>query len=104
MKEAYKGLSPEEKRAARESIKNALKERKETRNRVVEKVKMEHLEVRKLRLEKRLMKIPADKRAKVKERIDKAVNTLNRVENRLKEKIKATRQGKLQTVSSAGGG
>ena len=92
LKAAYKGLSPEEKKKAREKIKNALKERKETRNRVVEKVKMEHLAVRKLRLENRLMKIPADKMVKAKERIDKAISQLKRVGNKLKEKIEANRE------------
>lgn len=92
LKEAYKGLSPEEKKTARERIKNALKERKETRNRVAEKIRIEHLAVRKLRLENRLIKIPAVNRAKVKVRVNKAINKLKRVENRLKEKIQTNRE------------
>ena len=85
-------LSPEEKKAAREKVKNALKVRKELRKNVAEKARIEHLGVREERLEERLGKIPADKRAKVKVRVDKAINKLKRVGNKLKDKIESNRE------------
>lgn len=92
LKEAYKGLGAEEKKAARAKVKAAIKERKELRKKVAEKVKAEHLEVRRERLENRLNQIPVKYQAKAKERIDKAVDRLKRVENKLKDKVAANKE------------
>ncbi|MFH1711044.1 MAG: hypothetical protein ABH840_01915 [Nanoarchaeota archaeon] len=92
LKNAYGQLSPEDKESAKQRIRNAIKERNELRKKVAEKVKMEHLEVRKLRLENRLIKIPAANRAEVKARVDNAISKLKRVENRFKESIQTNRE------------
>ena len=92
LKNAYGQLSPEDKELAKQRIRNAIKERNELRKKVAEKVKMEHLEVRKLRLENRLIKIPAANRAEVKARVDNAISKLKRVENRFKESIQTNRE------------
>jgi len=92
LRNAFGQLDPEEKEAAKQRFKETIRNRKELRKKVAEKVKMEHLAVREERLEKRLGKIPVDKRAKAKERIDKAISKLKRVEAKFKEKIKANRE------------
>jgi len=92
LRNAFGQLDPEEKEAAKQRFKETIRNRKELRKNVAEKVKMEHLEVRKERLEKRLIKIPAVKRAKAKVRVNKAISKLKRVENKVQDKIKANRE------------
>jgi len=91
LKSGYQNLDPELKAAARLKLRNAVKERVDLRKKVVEKVKLGHLEVRKARYVDRLKKIPVKKRVLVKKRINTKVKRLNKVENRIKDKIQVNR-------------
>ncbi len=104
LRESYNGLTPGEKRAARTRISNIVRNRIELKERIAEKVRLEHVAVRRERLEQRLTKIPADKKSLTEGRINKNIQKLNRVEKKVEAKIENLRErrakisGEVQSI------
>ncbi|MBU0615961.1 MAG: hypothetical protein KJ601_07775 [Nanoarchaeota archaeon] len=73
LKEKYDGLTPADKKEAREKIKERIIEKKEIRTKKIAEVKSRIQEIRKERFESRIEKLPSEAREEMKERFNERI-------------------------------
>ncbi len=90
----FKQLSDEQKKTARQKISDALKNRQTVTANIVERVKKNHISVRKKRLEERIDKIPIAQKANAVKRINTEIKKLGGAERRITAQVNALKKEK----------